>query len=253
MPAVKGERRGRVRGGVYDRSGQWNRFPASAGAFAQATGMAPTALYTFDEASGPLLDRVGSAHLPAAGAPVYRHGGPGGYRGVLHRVSTSDAHSADVNAVGTSSFIVGTVGYLPASAAANHRYVGRLNAAAADGYAIYTQTDPSTVTFLVRDVGTNSLVFGLQQDPTVPQLYLMQVDRAASTLRGRISGGGRVMSTGNASIAGFGSLDGPSQLFAFGSHVLGSGVHNFYAFLVMGVQTEGLNRLAQVARGLGWE
>lgn len=229
-------------------------YPATSQEFTARTGITPSAIYLCDEASGNLVDAVGASDLASTGTPIYRYSSSG--RSGLWYDTPGDKHTADVNALGTTSGIYGCVGQITTTGS-TIGLMGRVNAALADGVAMYLAAPAAgQLAALIRDSGANSLTISPAQNVFSLGLFLaqIQIDRAASTARMRISWGtGSASASG--SIAGFATLDGAAMEFGFGAlpgltATTGS-VH--YGFVATGSATEGAGVLQSIAESLGWE
>jgi hypothetical protein len=238
------------------------RYPATSAEFLSIAGITPTALYLFNEASGDVLDKVGSANLTAVNTPTFGYVAEG--RKGIHYDGATDAHRADVNAPASLSFITGCVFKLASDLNVLSGVFGRMDGSAADGYAAYVfaNVTPAYPTLLVRDTGSNSTqLFHLQaQDwfTNYPGLLLwqVQVDRAANKVRSRISKRGVYVDQQEASIVGFGALSGgAAQTFGTGQYcaAISGGLSSHYLYYATGAQTEGSTAMATIARRLGWE
>jgi hypothetical protein len=219
------------------------------------TGVTLTSLYLCRETSGSLVDTMGGTSLAAANGPDYaRPLGPD-RTGILYTAAAS-SHSADVNAMALASwwyaalFVIGDagVGTLP-------NIVGRLTAGGI-GAVIYLQPT-TTLSLVVNDgiaapLSTGSVVVNARG-----QIYLgqLQIDRAATTARARLSRvGGGTPDTLSGSIATFATLTAASQSFGFGAVGTvdrGNGV--IWGATATGAQVEGASFLATMAQRLGVE
>lgn len=233
-------------------------YPADAASFLLTTGIAPQAIYLFNEASGALDDKVGTADLVAGGSPTFNYDMAGDRNGV-HYDGSGDKHSADVHALGTGSGIYGVVFDMatnPGSSTSN--IVGRINATLADGVALRIVNTGNVPSVLCRDGGSTASVgvnFTMDIRTGGPMLATIQVDRSANVVRARITkANGTFEQVTTASIASFGTLDGASQEFGFGGifgHVYGAACA--YGFVITGASAAGANVLAGLHDTLGWE
>jgi hypothetical protein len=220
-------------------------------------------LYLFDEASGNLLDKVGSANVAAVNSPTFRYGVDG--RLGVHYDATTDKHETlAINAPGSTSTIYGTVFSIASDLNSLQSIVGFLDSGAADSMAVYlfANTTPAYPSFLVKDTGSNALqlflVPGTDWISAYPGLILMiaQVDRANTTARFSAYYGRTRTKIGESSgsIAGFAALSGvTAQYFGFGAiPALSGGNSNHYGFVISGAGAEGATRNDDLARSLGW-
>lgn len=237
------------------------RFPASGAEFTALTGLTASSLYLFDEASGNLVDEIAAAALTASGTPTFAYV-VGGRRGVYY-VGALDYHRADVNDVGSGSFIYTQVCSLVVNPAANRffgtrRFTGTSPEAS---WAIYAPfASDGRPRMQIRD-GTSSLdvvapaSVDMRADLGVPFLISIQRDNSTNTARIRVTKVGTPYGNSEASCAGFGSLNTAGATFSFGrpQSNLGDGVWFGWAQLSTGVQCEGSSKLADLHRALGWE
>jgi hypothetical protein len=233
-------------------------YPATGAAFTTATGLTAAWLALCDEASGVVDDKIGTGDLTAGGTPVYQYAMTGGRPG-LHYNSSGDKHAADINALGSASGIYSTVFQVPTNpGSSTSGIIGRSNAALTEACSVGIATANNFPSVLVRDTGAGSLSVNFGAGVNVrtggPYIISLQIDRAAGTMRCRLSGNGALVEQITGSIAGFLSLDGASMEFGFGA-VLGRvfGCANSYGFVCTGVQCEGASVLADLHAALGWE
>lgn len=231
-------------------------YPSTSANLAALTGITPTALYLFRSMSGTVADELGGAALAANGSPVYQ-AQVGDMVGVDY--STANAgHRADVNALGTASWLYAAIIRAPRSATpALPGAIGRFDAAATVGAATYSQVNAS-VSMLVKD-GTSTLALSSAAGAIeFGAMYLvqLQIDRLNSTARmrwSRVQGGTAITSSG--SIAGFLTLTGAGQTFGVGSlaapFTYGAAVS--WSMAATGAQCEGANVTSAFAVAMGAE
>lgn len=228
---------------------------------AQATsllGLTLSSLYLCQEASGNLADSVGAATLTVGNGPTFQRAMPAGRLGVYYDTIT-DKHVADVQAMGSSSLWFAAVVELVADPGAQAGIVGRLNVAgASDGADINVQTSTGFFNMLVRDAGAVSLsVTGTVNMRALGGLWLaqLQIDRAATTARARVSRFGGGMDSISGSIAAHGALDGALGMeFGFGCYgARSNGNAVGWGATAFGAQCEGASLLANNARAMGFE
>lgn len=251
---IKSGVRSGLNGGIY------SGLPETTSDVAAATGLTPQGLYRCDEFSGSLLDYAGTADdLAVFGSPVFRKF-VGDRFGIEHTATST--HAANVHAIGTASAIYSIVYMPPSSFAFNSNVLSRVTAAF-EGIAMYIGDGAgdlgNTVFFLTKDsagtlLQTSVVVSGIRS-AGVPSLFSIQIDRAAGLCRGRISRGG-VKGTTSHSIAGFLTFDIATQEYRHGASnwaaLQGSGT-SFWNAAFTGTQCEGANKLADIAKGLGFE
>lgn len=242
------------------------KYPVTAASMLALTGITPTSIYPLqDTAANQALDVVATNHLhDQFSTPTYARVVKGGRtaprQGILYD-ETTDRHTADVHALGTTSGIY-MAAFIPSPATgAFEGVIGRVSAGAAEGAYAYMQNAAGYVWFVVADSGVNQLTLS---DPTInirspyePVLGIFQIDRANSVARMRLSQRRRLVSEVSGSIAGFATLDGASQVFGLGGYLTGvsivGGTTALWAAVATGVQCEGATVPATIARGLRWE
>lgn len=244
-------------GGVLDPI----RYPSSGAEFTALTGLTASSLYLFDEASGNLVDEIAAAALTASGTPTFAYV-VGGRRGVYYD-GALDYHRADVNDVGSGSFIYTQVCSLIVNPGAarffgTRRFTGGSPEAS---WAIYAPfASDGRPRMQIRD-GTSTLDVAasasvdMRADLGVPFMISIQRDNSTSNARIRVTKVGTAYGTSEASCAGFGSLNTAGATFGYGrpQSNLGDGVWFGWSQLSTGVQCEGSSRLADLHRALGWE
>lgn len=245
------------RAGLLRFDGASQQYPSNGAEFTALTGLTASSLYLFDEASGTLDDKIGSADLTAVGTPTYgvtREGRRG-----VHYDDVLDANRADVNAVGTSSFVAfGVFGIQPSPPPQDYAgLMGRTNITGAEEWAVWRRTN-NDVTARIRDSGTNERTLTVAGTTFADNLHFvaLQVDRAAATARLRVVRSGGTALTASGSVAGFATLDGASQAYGFGPGVGSTpfrGAFVGWGGIAMGVQCEGASILQNLSRALGWE
>lgn len=234
-------------------------YPRNSGEFTAQTGLVPTSLYLFDEASGSLLDKAGAVDLAVANTPTFGSS-QNGRRGIAYDGAV-ERHGADgVNLPTGDSLIAGVV---CKQLAAGGSLVGAftcLTATADPGWGIYMSTAANDrPTFLVRDAAAASATnLGADVDwpTTYPGLWLwtLQLDRANAAVRTRISSNGKLIEEFSGSLAGFGDIFGGTQKFAFGAgNAMAYGMWCGYGFYLTGAQCEGAAVLSTLHKSLGWE
>lgn len=234
--------------------------PTSGGEFTSLTGLSAASLYLFDEASGTLDDKIGAADLAVTATPQF--GYQSGGRAGIYYDDTTAAHAADSVNVPTAASIVAVAECRLVSTPSSLAGVLSCWTATADpGWAFYLSTSANDrPTVVVRDSGANSRsLLGADVDwpTTYPGnwLWSIQIDRAAATVRSRVSyAGGLAGAELSGSLAGFGDIFGGTQRFTTGAgHLLGGGMWLGWAAYLTGVQCEGAAVLANLHRALGWE
>jgi hypothetical protein len=244
-----------VPGGGFARRRRGEVYPDSAGSFTAITGLTAQSLYLFREASGNLLDVVGSNHLPVGGAPAFNTV-IGGRRGIKYDTN-GDSHRADVHDFAAASGWFAAVVYIDPAIATAQVLIGRTNSPFTAGVAVYVAVPAAgQCAVLVRDNAAGELLVVPATDMR-GKVFLVQcqVDRAAATVRYRASvrGGSPTSTTG--AIAGFATLTEAGQLFGFGTlpSFVASNVSVSWAAVATGVQCEGASLLANIARRMGFE
>ena len=227
-------------------------YPATGAAFTAQTGTTLTSLYLFNEASGDVLDKVGSNTLTTVNTPTYAYAYQG--RTGIHYDGDTDAHRADVLALGTGSGLYGAVIRKTGDATAARNIVQRTNGSNDPCVILNFAVTSGNPQMIVRDAGTNALLVDgatFAGDTTSLLLAMVQIDKSTDTARALVTDGRQLLEL-SGSIAGFGSLDGTSQTFGFGNRVQLGQTAAFYGFAVVGAGAEGSSRLRDIARGLGW-
>lgn len=218
------------------------------------TGVTPTALYLCNETSGALIDQLGGTSLAAGGAPVYAVP-VDGRRGVRYPAGAS--HTADVNGIGVGSGWYGCIFTIADSSITLPGIVSRANAAFTECVSVYGQAGGRAGwSVQVRDNAAGQIVpAGVVPISAGSWLAQVQIDRAAATVRGRMSRvGGGLSEQVTGSIAGFGSVDGAGMSFGFGAFsAFGGGAAVAWCATALGVQCEGATFLAAMAQRLGVE
>lgn len=232
--------------------------PTSHQQFQAITGLSLSAFYPCTSASGSLVDTVAAANLTAVGSPKYLVG-VGGDLGVSCELASS-GFSASVNDPGLSSCIIGAIGTHPGAVASLPGIVGRASATGFPSIAVYRAL--STVNYptaLIRDSGANSLslsdVTADVVTPPRPCLYLVQIDRAATTARFFVYDSNKQLVNQTGSIAGWATFSGGTTPgFYIGSFAISltAGFASSLAFYATGAQCEGTTILSSIARGLGF-
>lgn len=243
--SARGARRVGVRGIV---------FPATGATFAAQTGLTLDSLYTFQEASGNLLDKAGSTDLGVNGAPTFAQTLLG--RQGIYYDAADERHAAQVHDPGAASMLAFAVCSFVAVTGTGGIFGGYDAADALDGWLAYRNIN--TVEFHIRSSAAGgSKSVAATTTLTTGQLYLvsLQVDRAANTGRGRITPRGGVGEGVSVDITGLGTLSsGGNHLSGFGSTpLLGPGVSVYYGGIKLGAGAEGATRLQTLHRSLGWE
>lgn len=232
---------------------RWPSVGQIAGPVQNAINLSLSSLYLCDEASGNLVDRVGSSNLTAAGTPVYQD--PiGGKLGVGFN-STTDGFAADVHDLGTTSgFYLAVIHF---TATNDTHLFGRSNATSAECALVAVAVPGSgTIRFIVNDSGANSRVVTPATDVRgKTMLAIAQIDRTANLARVYLKERGGSASTTTGDITGWATVSGASQ--AFGLNNLAPTVTNqpggFTALLVAvatGAQTEGTAVFTSIAERL---
>jgi hypothetical protein len=235
-------------------------YPTTAAAFAAATGYTPAALYLFDETSGNVQDQVGAAHLTVNSSPTFSSI-QGGRQGVYYDAN-GDSHRADVHALGTTPFILGTVYAQVAALTAAASVSGRRGGDNPGYFTQYNNAAATTPNSFMRGAAT----VNVQAAPTLdtasnmgrPLLYQMQRDNTGSRLRARASPSWSFTATRQQE----GAID-PAQNTdgvttpTFGTGALtginATGLWVGYMFLITGAAAEGASALQTIAQRLGWE
>lgn len=231
-------------------------FPGTTAGFLAASGITPTALYTFNEASGSVLDKSGSANLAVVDAPTYR-AVANGITGA-NFAAADDEVSADVNDPANASFIYGVVCSFPNGTTTTVGLVNRSNVVNQPFYGLYKTNAAATIELLVRDVvGVSASLSTTGIDcttPVMPRLYMMQVDRTNTTIRLVVAEKKRVIFNGTVALGLVGSLTGGAAMaFGYGSVFFGTGgAQVALGFYATGSQCEGSGTLVSVANRLGW-
>ena len=242
-------------GGQLGRVSRRPVYPTTATEFAAYTGLTPTSLYLFNEASGNLLDKSSSNDLTVNGTPTFSFS-RSNQRGI-HYDTETDHHSADVLAVGSTSFLAWGVFGVETGAVDFAGLMGRTNATGAEEWIVYHRTS-GVVTARIRDAaaGEVSVSTAAASLDTALHLVQLQVDRSAATVRLRVSRPGTAALTASGSIAGFGSLDGASQKHGY-CPLIGSvpfkGGSCYGAGTRINADTEGASVTADLSKALGWE
>jgi hypothetical protein len=252
VAAVFGSQFGARFGAKFGPNNYWGaQFPATGSAFTALTGITLDSLWTFQEASGNVLDKVGSNNLTASGTPTFATLVQG--RQGIDYDADGDRHAAAVLDPASTSFIAFAVYAKPHGAFSS--IMGGYDSASADeGWLVYETG--GTVKFDVRDTGVNSLVLTSAAVSSTSTLHLVsiQVDRAANTLRARVTPLGGTAQSLSGSIAGFASFSaGANHVFGFGGMPLLNSSAVFYGGMRINADTEGATKLAALHRGLGWE
>jgi hypothetical protein len=227
-------------------------YPATGAAFTARTGSTLTSLYLFDESTGDVLDKVGSNTLTTVNTPTYAYAYQG--RTGIHYDGDTDAHRADVLALGTGSGLYGAVIRKTGDTTAARNIVQRTNGSNDPCVILNFAVTSGNPQMIIRDAGTNALLVDgatFAGDTTSLLLAMIQVDRSTSTARSLVTDGRQLLEL-SGSISGYGSLDGTSQTFGFGNRVQLGQVAAFYGFGIVGAGAEGSTRLRDIARGLGW-
>jgi hypothetical protein len=235
---------------------RWPRWAASPRMARNLARLDLASAYHFRAASGNVPDLIGSAHLVAGGTPTYGVTRAGA-AGVFYDHS-ADFHRADVHDFALSSAWFAAVAYIDPAVNTAQSIVGRLNAAAATGAAIYVAVPGfGQIGMFVRDDGTNSVI------PVGPGdwrgklcLVQAQIDRTAAVCRLRVSARGSTPDAPAAgSIAGFGSLFEAGQVFGAGTlpGLNGGHITVFWVGVATGAQCEGASLQANIAGRLGFE
>lgn len=256
MSTRVGTRRGSTVGTLVGAAAGDVAYPESSAHVAALTGVTPSALYLFRPTAGAVPDVLGGTSLAAGGAPVYQ-AQVGDLVGVDY--ATAGAyHRADVNDLGSASWLYAAIFRAPMSSAPSlPTVIGRFNAGETVGAAVYLQTNQS-VTMLVRDGVSTLIVNSPPATLELGGLYLaqLQIDRAASQARVRVSRvyGGAVYAAAG-SIAGYGTLSTAGQNFGTGaiSASLTHGCAVSWAMAATGAQVEGAGLPAAFAQSLGAE
>lgn len=246
------------RAGLLRFDGASQQYPSSGAEFAALTGLTASSLYLFDEASGTLDDKVGAADLTVNATPQFAYDS-GGRRGIYYDDAAARHGTDGVNIPTGASLIATCVCRLITAPGASVGAVSCLTAAADPGWGIYFNTTANDrPNMLVRDAAAGSLaVIGADVDwpTTYPGnwLWSIQIDRANTTARSRISYSGGLAGVLSGSIAGFGDLFGGTQKFAFGAgNALSGGIWVGWGAYLTGVQCEGANVLENLHKSLGW-
>jgi len=235
-------------GGLSRSPGRKPYFPVGGPA-----GFTWDSIYLFDEASGALDDKVGAVDLNGNGTPTYNtvvHG----RRGILYDAG-NDCHAVDdVHIPGSTSFMAFAV----CTAADNLSCImGGYDSGSADpGWIVYRGSGDNKMTIDFRETGAGQLVLASTAiaDWTAPILVSVQVDRAANTLRARVTPKGQAGQALSGSIAGFGAFSDAEYRFGFGGlPFLQGGAWLGYAGIRIHAGTEGATKLADLHRILGWE
>lgn len=240
---------------ILDAETSQNYYTTSA-EFTAGTGKTATALYNYQEASGNVLDKIGSAHLTLTGTPQFQFAMADGRLGVYYN-ALARKHSADVNAPGTSSFVYGGVFQIVTDPGSSSTHImGRINATIAECVEAFLPTATDSPQVIIRDNGPNTLTLTLSTlnvRANGPWFLTIQVDKAANLIRTRCSNLLGTVEEKSGSIAGFGSVDGASQ--EYGSGVLPArtyGCAKSYDFYMTGAQCEGATVLADLHAAHGW-
>lgn len=229
-------------------------FPDTDEAFRARTGLALTALYPCDETSGSLKSRIGSFDLAAVNTPTFNYAAIQ-RRGVYYD-GANDRHAANIHDVAANSFLAFAVAHRVA-AAATAGIMGRANASFAEAWYLYTNTVDDKIFYDIRGDGSNQL--GLTTATVAPlstklTFISFQMDRTATTARGRVSARGFTPVTVSGSIAGWGSMSGASQVHALGAFTgLNPGLAIVYHGILIGAAAEGASKLADLSAALGFE
>lgn len=228
-------------------------YPATGAAFAAATGITLDSLYLFDEASGALDDKIGTTDLAADGTPTYGVT-LAGRRGI-HYDSAADSHHSAVHDPGTTSMVAFCVCANPGGTTGG--VMGGYDTSdALDGWIVYRTANKFEFHVRSSAAGGNKSVVASGTTIEVDKLYLVsiQIDRNASTARGRVTPMGGASEAVSVSIAGLGTLSSAGHQFGFGAlNFLNPGVRVFYGGIRINADIEGANTLANLHRGLGWE
>lgn len=230
-------------------------FPQDGASFTAHTGRTLDSLYLFNEASGNVLDKIGSANLTAGGTPTFSVDREG--RRGIHYDANIDRHSADVHAVGTTSFLAFGVFGVQAGHADFAGLMGRINAGADPGWIVYHRSS-GAVEFIVRDDGAGLVNQATAAASLATALTFVgfQCDRTAAVVRVRASRPGAAALTTSASIAAFSTFNGAGLQFGFGPALGGSNVLGAlvcYGGIRVNADTEGASVLSDLAKSLGWE
>lgn len=227
-------------------------YPTTGANFTALTGSTLTSLYLFNEASGDVLDKVGSNTLTTVNTPTYAYAYQG--RTGIHYDADTDAHRADVLALGTGSGLYGAVVRKTGDTTAARAIVQRTNGSNDPCVILNFAVTSGNPQIIVRDAGANALLVDgatFANDTTSLLLAMVQIDRSTSTARALVTDGRQLLEL-SGSISGYGSLDGASQTFGYGNRVQLGQVAAFYGFGIVGSGAEGSTRLRDIARGLGW-
>lgn len=216
-------------------------------------GLALGGLYLCRETSGSLVDVIGGTALAQGGSPAYAS--PIGDR-IGVRFPASSQSVADVAALGVASGWYAAIFTISDATIGLPGIVGRCNGAFDRCAAIYSQMAGAGWTIQVRDgVAGPASVTGTTNVGAGVWLAQLQIDRAASLARGRMSRIGGTAEQVQVSIAGFGTLDGASLVYGFGglAFIFGGGATVGWGAWATGVQCEGATFLATTAQRMGVE
>lgn len=237
--------------GHVDRAGAL--YPATGAAFTALTGLALDSLYTFQEASGNLLDKAGAVDLSSSGTPTFATT-VGGRTGINYDAA-GDKHALSTYDPGTGSMFAFCVCANPGATTGG--VMGGYDATdALDGWIVYRTANKFE--FHVRSSATSSLL-SVVSTTTIDtdRLYLVsiQIDRGANTMRGRVTPYAGTSEALTLSISGAGTLSsGANHQFGFGSLTfLNPGVTVLYGGIKVGTDAAGSNVLPTLHRNLGWE
>lgn len=244
---------------VRSRLPRGPKYPRTGPEFTAWTGLTASSLYLFDEASGTLDDKIGSADLTVNATPVF-DSSQYARRGIYYD-DVAARHGTDgVNVPTADSFAALCVCRMVAAPGVLVGLASCLTATADPGWAIYLNTSANDrPNLLVNDAAAGALsVIGTDIDwpTTYPGnwLWSIQVDRTNSIARSRISYARGLAGTLSGSIAGFGNLFGGTQKFAFGAgNALSGGMWVGWSAYLTGAQCEGASFLETTHRKLGWE
>ena len=225
-------------------------------------GITPTEIFVLDMESGDAVGKVAGTTLTAV-TPTFRYIYDNKYH--VSYDSLHDKHWA-LNTLtnSTDSFIhvIRTKIVSDSSTLQGFVYNGDETASMCWAIYLFGQIAIRFFNVLIRDVGVNTVQMAFNNTIDWPALYTgeftigLQIDRAASTVRCRISEGGRVIQEISSSIAGFGVIDDDTCSFMYGIITLfGSNFGNAisYGLHAGGTQVEGADVLKNTFKRLGVE
>ncbi len=234
-------------------AGRTPDLPSTSEMFTRMTGLTLGGLYLCRDASGSLVDVIGGTSLATLGSPAYA--APVGDR-IGVRYPASSGHGADVGALGLTSGWYAAIFRISDAALVLPGIVGRYNAAFNRCAAIYSQIGGVFWTIQIKDGALTASPAGTLNVGAGAWLAQLQIDRAANLARGRMTqiGTGRAEQI-QASIAGFGDLDGVGLRYGFGAPagIFTGGASAGWGAWATGVQCEGASFLATTARRMGVE